>query len=440
MSRNTLAVTVALAVALSVPAVAQTSTVLAYAPIVIDGVQSASGSPARGFAQVTLDTTSNLLTWSMSYTGLLAPITAAHFHLGAPGVNGGIQISIGTANPATGTATLTPTQSADLMAGNWYINVHTMAFPAGEIRGQVVPGTLTINEVDADTAGTDTLEFIELYDGGVGNTSLDGLVLVFYNGSATSNASYLAIDLNGFTTDASGFFLVGNTLVTPTPAIIFTDNTLQNGADGVALHVGNAVTFGPGVAAADNAVIDAVVYDTADPDATALITALTPGQPQIDEASGAGSATDSIGRCADGFGGLRNTSQWVTMTPTPGASNGNNCNPFTFTISQDTFNCGPIVLSVTGATPGSELYNLISLQCSFGSGPLFGIGIDAFSQIFFPLGTIPFHVAADATGSFNLSVPTGCSTMLTVEGVSIEALGGFIFQVSPTTGCVQIAL
>ena len=43
--------------------------------------------------------------------------------------------------------------------------------------------TVFINEVDADTPGADALEFVELYDGGVGHTPLDGLVLVFYNGS-----------------------------------------------------------------------------------------------------------------------------------------------------------------------------------------------------------------------------------------------------------------
>ena len=40
-----------------------------------------------------------------------------------------------------------------------------------------------INEVDADQVGTDNAEFIELYDGGVGNTDLTGLVLALYNGN-----------------------------------------------------------------------------------------------------------------------------------------------------------------------------------------------------------------------------------------------------------------
>jgi hypothetical protein len=36
-----------------------------------------------------------------------------------------------------GSATLTDAQAADLLAGRYYINIHTAATPAGEIRGQV---------------------------------------------------------------------------------------------------------------------------------------------------------------------------------------------------------------------------------------------------------------------------------------------------------------
>ncbi|MCP4295084.1 MAG: lamin tail domain-containing protein, partial [Proteobacteria bacterium] len=38
-------------------------------------------------------------------------------------------------------------------------------------------GAIVINEVDADTVGTDSAEFIELYDGGAGDTDLSGLTL-----------------------------------------------------------------------------------------------------------------------------------------------------------------------------------------------------------------------------------------------------------------------
>ena len=56
-----------------------------------------------------------------------------------------------------------------------------------------------INEVDADTPGTDSAEFVELYDGGAGNTPLDGLIVVFFDGGLspfTGNQSIVAFDLD----------------------------------------------------------------------------------------------------------------------------------------------------------------------------------------------------------------------------------------------------
>jgi hypothetical protein len=64
----------------------------------------------------------------------------AHFHGPAePGKNAGVAVPIpGTASPMNGSATLTDAQAADLMAGKWYVNVHTAENKGGEIRGQVL--------------------------------------------------------------------------------------------------------------------------------------------------------------------------------------------------------------------------------------------------------------------------------------------------------------
>ena len=74
------------------------------------------------------------------YSGLSGPATAAHFHGPAEaGKNAGVAVAIpnATSSPVDGSATLTDAQAADLVAGKYYINVHTAANPGGEIRGQV---------------------------------------------------------------------------------------------------------------------------------------------------------------------------------------------------------------------------------------------------------------------------------------------------------------
>jgi hypothetical protein len=95
---------------------------------------------ATGDATVTYDTASKQVTWRITYSGLSGTPTAAHFHGPAPpGANAGVAVPIPNvaASPAQGSATLTDAQAADLLAGRYYINIHTAANPAGEIRGQV---------------------------------------------------------------------------------------------------------------------------------------------------------------------------------------------------------------------------------------------------------------------------------------------------------------
>lgn len=118
-------------------------------------------------------------------------------------------------------------------------------------------------------------------------------------------------------------------------------------------------------------------------------------------------------------------------------------NPLSLSITQSIgAGCGPIVISVAGAAATNELYNRVSLSYSGGLGPLFGVGLDAWNQLFLPLGTQPFHVLADAMGSYNLSIPGGCTTSVVIEAVTVEVVPGtfVIAGVSPTTGWVSLSL
>ena len=94
---------------------------------------------ATGTTDVTYDSDTKKLTWTLEYSGLSGDATAAHFHGPAdPGENADPVVPIpDTASGSTGEADLTEEQAADLIAGKWYANVHTAANPGGEIRGQV---------------------------------------------------------------------------------------------------------------------------------------------------------------------------------------------------------------------------------------------------------------------------------------------------------------
>lgn len=94
---------------------------------------------ATGTADITFDSESKELSWTVEQSGLSGDVTAAHFHGPAePGENAPPVVPIDLANLAQGSATLDDTQAAALTDGKLYLNLHTAANPNGEIRGQVM--------------------------------------------------------------------------------------------------------------------------------------------------------------------------------------------------------------------------------------------------------------------------------------------------------------
>jgi hypothetical protein len=130
-----------LAAFLSTSVVANAEVVKFKANIAASQEVPPNDSKGKGTAELSYDTTSKELTWTITFDGLTGPAMAAHFHGPAePGTNAGVALPIPGQNltsPVTGKATLTDAQAADLTAGRWYINVHTAANKGGEIRGQV---------------------------------------------------------------------------------------------------------------------------------------------------------------------------------------------------------------------------------------------------------------------------------------------------------------
>lgn len=178
---------------------------------------------------------------------------------------------------------------------------------------------LVINEVDYDQVGTDTSEFIEIFNGTGAPVSLAGHALFLVNGSG--NAVYTTVDLGGAGTLGDGQYLVVRSAAVTVPmgtlTVDFTKATdnIQNGApDGIAL-----------VDTTKNLLVDALSYEGS------MTTATLPGLGVVSLVEGTAlplSVADSnmqqgsLCRLPNGADTNNATNDWaVSATPTPGAAN-----------------------------------------------------------------------------------------------------------------------
>ncbi len=244
-------------------------------------------------------------------------------------------------------------------------------------------GQIVINELDCDTPSIDDKEFVELKSD-TPDFSLDGYVVVFFNGSDNGgNSSYLAIDLDGYTTDVNGLLLIGSTSVSPFPQLIIAPNLIQNGPDAVAIYQASDTDFPEGTLATQTNLIDALMYDTSDPDDTDLM-ALLGESMQINE--GAANNTNSIQLNNDGV-------TYTVTTPTPRQLNDGSgvvLNGVLISIDQIQYNEGDTFdITFTTETNVTEDLNLS-----------------------FSLNNGGFNTS-DFTGSTSVTIPNGFNTIST---------------------------
>ena len=175
---------------------------------------------------------------------------------------------------------------------------------------------VVINELDCDTPGIDNMEFVELLTE-TPNFSLDGYVLVFFNGSTSGmNSSYFTIDLDGLVTDVNGLLLIGSNSVSPVPQFLISENVFQNGADAVAIYQANDFDFLEGTVATITDLVDVLIYDTSDSDDLDLIDIFNdhPNFVDIEQINeGSSNNTNSIQRFEDMAGNVT----YMSTTPTP---------------------------------------------------------------------------------------------------------------------------
>jgi len=162
---------------------------------------------------------------------------------------------------------------------------------------------LVINELDCDSSISEDLEFIEIKSP-TPNEVISNRVLVFFNGSSSGNdSSYFLVDLDGAVTDGNGLLTIGSTSVTPFPQLLISGNTIQNGADAVAIYSGVPDDFPDGTLATIINLVDVLVYDTSDSDDEGLLNIFREDPrfsdlQQINE--GSGNNSNSIQRDTDG--------------------------------------------------------------------------------------------------------------------------------------------
>ena len=97
-----------------------------------------NASTAIGTSTLTFNTTTKIFTITVTHN--VAAPTNGHIHKGAIGVSGSPVFPFDSfTSPITYTSiALDESQEADLNAGLYYVNIHSVAFPGGEIRGQLI--------------------------------------------------------------------------------------------------------------------------------------------------------------------------------------------------------------------------------------------------------------------------------------------------------------
>ncbi|MBK8666079.1 MAG: CHRD domain-containing protein [Burkholderiales bacterium] len=98
-------------------------------------------SPAQGELVAVLNRKTGLLQWRLSFSQLSGPVREAQFH--SPAMGGEVAapvLAVGRniVSPYEGRAMLTRRQRADLLTGQWYVNLRTARWPEGELRGQLI--------------------------------------------------------------------------------------------------------------------------------------------------------------------------------------------------------------------------------------------------------------------------------------------------------------
>lgn len=146
----------ALLLAAATPAATQ---ILTFEPCVMNGQQVVPPNNAQATGKITFIVETDIKTFNFlfDWKNLSGAPTAVHFHgPAAVGQNGPViaSLKLPITVPSSGHPKVTDAQIADIKAGKWYFDVHTAAFPNGEIRGQLLAKSIIWFDLGSELAGS----------------------------------------------------------------------------------------------------------------------------------------------------------------------------------------------------------------------------------------------------------------------------------------------
>ena len=169
-----------------------------------------TGSVAIGIGQLTFNLLTGAVTGTVTFTGISAIF--ADIHEGIAGTNGPAILTLAQSGsdpnswrPATA-AVLTPDQINALLAGELYKDAHSIGYPEGEIRGQLLPQGIEVAVADMNGASVVPP---------VPNSATGFAAMTIYQATATATVHIQTTGVDDATAAAVGNGAAGQTASAP---------------------------------------------------------------------------------------------------------------------------------------------------------------------------------------------------------------------------------